>query len=72
MMFFNVVPAYGRDYKTKAEIIADWQAGKDFMQSSIFSGGSYVNNSVNGPNVTICVRYANLRKVTSFLSTAKK
>lgn len=72
MMFINVIPAYGRDYKTKAEIIADWNSGKDFQMSSLMDGGKYINNSVNAPNITICVRYATLRKITSFISTAKK
>lgn len=28
--FFELTPAYGRDYKTKAEVIAAWKADKDF------------------------------------------
>ena len=30
MMYFELAPAYGRDYKTKAEVTAAWNAGKDF------------------------------------------
>ena len=26
-----LVPAYGRDYKSKAEVRKDWDANKDFM-----------------------------------------
>jgi hypothetical protein len=26
----TLVPAYGRDYKSKAAVKADWDAGKDF------------------------------------------
>ena len=29
-MYYELVPAYGRDYKSKAEVIAAWNAGKDF------------------------------------------
>jgi len=28
---FPLVPAYGRDYKTKEEVEKDWKAGKDFQ-----------------------------------------
>lgn len=30
---FPLTPAYGRDYKTKAEAEADFKAGKDFVTS---------------------------------------
>jgi hypothetical protein len=30
MTYFELSPAYGRDYKTKAEVIAAWREGKDF------------------------------------------
>ena len=30
MKTISVFPAYGRDYKSRAALIADWQAGKDF------------------------------------------
>lgn len=28
---FPLQPAYGRDYKSKAALEADWKAGKDFQ-----------------------------------------
>lgn len=28
--FKTLVPAYGRDYKTAAAVLADWEAGRDF------------------------------------------
>lgn len=31
----TLVPAYGRDYKSKAALLADWEAGKDFLASGI-------------------------------------
>jgi hypothetical protein len=37
------VPAYGRDYKSKAEILAAWNAGKDFADPSPFASGTYLN-----------------------------
>lgn len=27
----TLVPAYGRDYKSKKALMADWEAGKDFF-----------------------------------------
>ncbi len=34
MRYFELSPAYGRDYKNKAEVIAAFKSGKDF-------GGDY-------------------------------
>jgi hypothetical protein len=38
-------PAYGRDYKSKAEVVAALQAGKDFVGTDFGSpfDGRYVN-----------------------------
>jgi hypothetical protein len=33
----NLLPAYGRDYTSKAAIQADFDAGKDFILSDFFS-----------------------------------
>jgi hypothetical protein len=33
----TVTPAYGRDYRSKAQAIADWEAGKDFILQDITS-----------------------------------
>lgn len=30
-MDFHLTPAYGRDYKSKAAVVADWNQGKDFI-----------------------------------------
>jgi hypothetical protein len=27
----TLVPAYGRDYKSKSALLQDWEAGKDFL-----------------------------------------
>lgn len=40
----TVTPAYGRDYKSKAKAIADWNSGLDFrVQDYKLSG--YINNA---------------------------
>lgn len=31
MQYFELVPAYGREYKTKAEVIEAFNANKDFL-----------------------------------------
>ena len=38
MNFMSVVPAYGRAYKTKDQLMDDWNNGKDFR---IESTGTY-------------------------------
>lgn len=35
----TLVPAYGRDYKSKATLMEDWEAGKDFMAVHMRSSG---------------------------------
>ena len=39
-MFLTLLPAYGRDYKTKKSIINDLNASKDFIVSH---SGQYIN-----------------------------
>ena len=33
-----VFPAYGRDYSSEADCLADWEAGKDFRATGVHSG----------------------------------
>lgn len=62
----TLTPAYGRDYKSKKEIEADFAADKDFVANSYDGSGGYINR----PQVialgmkTVNVRYGQLRKVT--------
>jgi hypothetical protein len=37
--WITLVPAYGRDYKTAEEVLADWAAGKDFLIRDISMRG---------------------------------
>ncbi len=32
----TIIPAYGRDYDTKAQVLAAWNAGQDFVLADIF------------------------------------
>lgn len=63
---FTVVPAYGRDYKSKAAVLADYEAGKDFLIQDMFSGadGKYINKEdAVREDVQLKVRYQKLTKV---------
>jgi len=32
----TLIPAYGRDYRSKKEVIAAWESGKDFIIADVF------------------------------------
>lgn len=68
----HIVPAYGRDYRSKAQLLADWAAGKDFRIADMShpNDGAYVNVSVY-PAGPIQARFAQLRKVCVFKATDK-
>jgi hypothetical protein len=55
----HATPAYGRDYKSKAAVLADWQNGKDFRCAV---SGRYLSIRDNLPN-EIWIRYAKLTKL---------
>ena len=64
-MELTLTPAYGRDYKNKAAVLKDWEAGKDF---EIADPGyhRYCNKAdlERDSKVTgVRLRYAGLRKV---------
>jgi hypothetical protein len=66
MEYLTVVPAYGRDYKSKAAAVADWNAGKDFRiaQFGHVDDGRYVNKpDLNGSGVSVSIRYNQLTRV---------
>ena len=41
----TITPAYGRDYKSKKALLADWDANKDFVLHQIVGRGGYINKS---------------------------
>jgi hypothetical protein len=61
----EVVPAYGRDYKSQKEVLADWNADMDFQIVSVQEYGRYINkqDADREPDLNILVRYAKLEKV---------
>lgn len=42
---FVLTPAYGRDYKSKAEVLADFNADKDFQVHGPTPSGAYTNRA---------------------------
>ena len=60
----NLVPAYGRDYKSAKAVKADWDANKDFTIADISSphDGRYINKQ-DAPNGTYNIRYKQLTQV---------
>jgi hypothetical protein len=62
MTYVSAVPAYGRDYKSKKAVMADWEAGKDFLTQGVGAGG-YINKEDKPNNVTLNIRYDRLTKV---------
>ena len=62
MEYVSAVPAYGRDYKSKKEVLVDWQAGKDFLIQDMFRSG-YINKNDKPANLVLNVRYKRLTMV---------
>ena len=61
----TLTPAYGRDYKNKKSVLADWNEGKDFIVNDISSpwNGKPVNKSDLLPGKSVQLRYNQLRSV---------
>jgi len=55
----HATPAYGRDYKSKAAVLSDWLAGKDFRCAV---SGRYLSVRDELPN-QVWIRYAKLTKL---------
>jgi hypothetical protein len=67
MSRLTLTPSYGRDYKSKAEVIAAWNAGKDFTVSDMSGSwdGSQINlaDAIAGGITTVNIRYKRLTQV---------
>ena len=64
----HLIPAYGRDYKTKAQVQADLDSGKDFIVSSYVgdpSDGRLTNNQDFGGQ-SVMVRFKRMTVQYSF------
>jgi len=63
----TLIPAYGRDYKSRKALLADWQGGKDFIIACY--GHRYDTKPCNRESMfqagesEVQVRYGKMRKV---------
>jgi len=61
----TLVPAYGRDYKSKKDVLADFNAGKDFVIADFSS--PYDGKPANKQDLTnekrIHIRYKKLTQI---------
>jgi hypothetical protein len=66
-MPMQATPAYGRDYKSKKEVLAAWAAGKDFIVQDIMDpwDGKPINleDARNAGLKSINLRYKRLTQV---------
>lgn len=66
-MYLTLVPAYGRDYKSRKAVLADWEAGKDFLIQDISSphDGRYINkeDAASLKGTTFNIRYKNFTQI---------
>ena len=62
----SVLPAYGRDYKNKKEILADYLANKDFEVSDISNKGKINKTDCLRYGIAcLIIRYSGLKKTAS-------
>lgn len=60
-MDVHALPAYGRDYKSKSAVLADWLAGKDFIDSRT---GRYLSiRDAKEYALEVWIRYDKQRKI---------
>jgi hypothetical protein len=63
-MYYELQPAYGRDYKSAAEVKRAWQEGKDFLGDHQL-GFKPVNLADIPKPCTVMLRYLHNTRVTS-------
>jgi len=61
----TLTPAYGRDYKSKAEVEAAWNGGKDFQIASVgpYMGAYVTKRELVGKEKEVVIRYRKLAEV---------
>ena len=63
-MTLTLVPAYGRDYKSKKAMLADFDAGKDFQVTGIGGSGYTTRDELtNMGHTEVHIRYKRLTQV---------
>ena len=69
-MYYSLTPAYGRDYKTAAEVKAAFDSGKDFV-GDYNLGFRLCNKEAFNPGDTVNLRYKKDRSVVPYKITAQ-
>lgn len=64
--YLTVSPAYGRDYKSKAEATAAFAEGQDFKMESLGQGGTYCSARDFEHGVWVSIRYEKMTKITNY------
>lgn len=65
MTYITIVPAYGKDYKSKREVLEAWNAGTDFRIASIGpDDGRYISKREVPAGTHIMARYRKLTMIT--------
>jgi hypothetical protein len=63
----TLIPAYGRDYKSKKAVLADWQADKDFIIADFsdpYDGKPANHSDLTSAGVkTVKIRYKKLAQI---------
>jgi hypothetical protein len=62
----ELVPAYGRDFGSKADAIADWEAGKDWRYPA---HGGYCSVRDQAVGRTVLLRYKRQTLVAEYTKT---
>jgi hypothetical protein len=62
-MYVSAIPILGRDYTSKAAVLADWQANKDFLVVDLRHSGYINREQAVKEGITLNIRYAKQRKV---------
>jgi len=67
MSRLTIVPAYGKDYRSKKEVQEAWDGGKDFMVQDMMSpwDGKYINkeDAERGGITSVQIRFKQMRNV---------
>lgn len=61
----TLTPAYGRDFKSKKEVLEAWESGKDFIISNMFhpDDGRYINKEQAQKGDSFNIRYKKLTQI---------
>lgn len=64
--YLSAVPAYGRDYKSKKEVMAAWNEGKDFQiqpSGQLINLANFNSRKADGRPIQLNVRYKKLTQI---------